>query len=75
VETGVGCRGSSACGERKDNAGSQATRATLLPNRKLHAREPGDPTIALPPHKGAGRWGKAKAARPRCTVVGSQTAA
>ena len=39
--------------------------------RNLHAREPGDPTVARPADHGAGREGKAKAVSPRCTIVGS----
>ena len=42
--------------------------------RNLHAREPGDPTAARPVDHGPGRSGKAKAARLRCTGVGSRTA-
>src|SRR6266545_2950643 len=40
----------------------------------LHAREPGDPALARPRDRRAGRSGKAKAARLRCTRAGSRTA-
>ena len=46
---------------------------TLLHVRNLHGREPGGPALARLGDHRAGRSGKAKAVRLRCTGAGSQT--
>ncbi|MCI0410986.1 MAG: hypothetical protein L0191_20890, partial [Acidobacteria bacterium] len=43
--------------------------------RKLHAREPGDPTLARLADHQAGRSGNAEAGILRCTSVGSRMGA
>jgi hypothetical protein len=49
--------GNTVGGAKRESSGGPAV-GEPGHGRKLHAREPGDPTIALPPHKGAGRWGR-----------------